>query len=94
MTLYSYDVGFFEKNKFSCNRNNDSIALTNLYESTNGKLWTIPWNFNSPINTWHGLKVANNGCVQKIDLSHNNLSGAIPDFSSFSLSYPYRFIRK
>ncbi|MBK8641763.1 MAG: leucine-rich repeat domain-containing protein [Saprospiraceae bacterium] len=84
MTLYSYDVGFFEKNKFSCNRNNDSIALTNLYESTNGKLWTIPWNFNSPINTWHGLKVANNGCVQKIDLSHNNLSGAIPDFSSFS----------
>jgi Leucine-rich repeat (LRR) protein len=41
------------------------------------------WNFSTPIDTWHGIVLNNNGCVQKIILHGNQLNGFIPN-PSFS----------
>ncbi|HUM46144.1 MAG TPA: SBBP repeat-containing protein, partial [Chitinophagales bacterium] len=53
-------------------------ALTDLYNSTNGAGWTNSTNWNSADeSTWHGITVS--GCrVSQIDLSANQLNGALP----------------
>ncbi len=57
---------------------NDSLALVDLYNSTNGPNWTVNWNLNDPVDTWHGITT--DGCrVTNIDLSENNLIGTIPN---------------
>ncbi|MFD3001450.1 alpha/beta fold hydrolase [Pontibacter toksunensis] len=72
----------------------DSLALVDFYNSTNGPKWrnNSGW-LKGPVATWHGLSVSVKYYdgkvflrVWKIDLVSNNLSGAIP--SSFgNLSY-------
>src|SRR4051794_28283558 len=57
----------------------DSLALVDLYNSTNGPNWKSHknWLTDKPISTWSGVKVTNNE-VTKIILNSNNLSGGIP----------------
>jgi Concanavalin A-like lectin/glucanases superfamily/HYR domain/Domain of unknown function DUF11/Secretion system C-terminal sorting domain/Leucine rich repeat/CARDB len=57
---------------------NDSLALVDLYNSTNGANWTVKWDFNSPVSTWYGLDFTFNGCLRQINLPNNNLVGTIP----------------
>lgn len=59
----------------------DSLALVNLYNSTNGANWTnkTNWKTLSPLETWHGVSVNAAGRVVAIDLMNNNLQGSIPD---------------
>lgn len=55
-------------------------ALTELYNATQGASWTIKTNWlaeGQDVAMWHGITVVE-GKVQKIDLSANNLVGAIP----------------
>lgn len=61
-------------------RTTDSLALVDLYNATAGWNWTNSWNFNQPINTWYGVILNANGCVQQIGLggSGNNLTGTLP----------------
>ncbi len=64
-----------------CDRQNDSLELLRLYNTTGGLTWNNHTNWlvpNKPINTWYGVYTNNLGCVQKIDLSNNNLKGNIP----------------
>ncbi|HET7117907.1 MAG TPA: T9SS type A sorting domain-containing protein, partial [Hanamia sp.] len=58
----------------------DSLALVDLYDSTNGVNWTnhTNWLTTAPINTWYGVTLDDNNRVQKIDLHGNRLSGIIP----------------
>ncbi len=84
----------------------DSLALVELYNTTDGANWTTPWDLNTRWTTWTGvvlnstndcvleLNLANRGLkntipasmfggdklnrIKKIDLSNNNLTGAIP----------------
>ncbi len=64
---------------------NDSLALVQLYNATDGDNWTnnSGW-LVTRVNTWHGITVAynnsNGNCdIKKINLSSNNLVGTIPD---------------
>ena len=57
----------------------DSLALISLYKSTNGDGWSNNdnWLSSSPIDSWHGVTIANNRVVS-LELSDNNLTGTIP----------------
>jgi len=65
-------------NNIACNRNTDSLALIALHNSTNGNNWYNKWTLTNAIDTWYGVSVGFNGCVQYIDLHNNNLSGSLP----------------
>ncbi|SMC46214.1 Leucine Rich Repeat [Cellulophaga tyrosinoxydans] len=52
-------------------------ALLELFKQTNGDKWNTSWDLNTSVDTWYGVTVKNNAVV-KINLFHNNLSGAIP----------------
>lgn len=56
----------------------DSLALVDLFNSTNGVNWTIKTNWLAgPVGKWFGVVISSNRVVE-IDLSQNNLSGSIP----------------
>ena len=56
----------------------DSLALAALYDSTDGANWTNNTNWlSSNVSTWYGVTVTD-GRVTHINLSYNNLVGAIP----------------
>jgi len=57
----------------------DSLALVDLYNSTDGLHWTAHnnWQFFSPVETWAGVFVKN-GHVSSIVLDNSNLSGTLP----------------
>jgi len=57
----------------------DSLALVDLYNSTDGPNWKRHdnWLTSSPLSKWWGITVTN-ARVTQIDLSSNNLEGSIP----------------
>lgn len=56
----------------------DSLALVDLYNSTNGSGWNNNTNWlKGPVNTWYGITVSNRR-VTKIVIYANNLVGTIP----------------
>lgn len=62
-----------------CGRVNDSLILVKFNQSTNGANWFTKWQFNTPINTWHGVSINSSGCVTQLNLNNNNLTGSIPN---------------
>jgi len=60
------------------NCSTDSLTMVDLYYATNGQNWTITWNLNEPMNTWYGLILNADGCVEQINLPNNNLVGTLP----------------
>jgi len=65
-------------NRCDCDRKTDSLALLNLYATTQGHSWQTKWNLTQSIDQWHGILLNDLGCVQKIDLSNNQLFGELP----------------
>ena len=57
----------------------DSLALVDLYTSTNGGNWTTNTNWLSAValENWHGVTVENNRVVS-LDLQENNMNGSVP----------------
>ena len=57
----------------------DSLALVDLYNSTNGNGWTnkANWLTAQPVGDWYGITIASNR-VYTIDLRNNNLTGMLP----------------
>ena len=53
-------------------------VLLELYHSTNGYHWKNKWNLAAPVATWYGVTVLEDKVVG-LDLSDNNLSGALPE---------------
>lgn len=73
-------------------RSQDSLALVDLFEKTNGAEWTNTWDFSKPLNTWFGIQLNSFGRVKCLDLDGNpacnavkdkgnNLVGEIPDMA-------------
>ena len=58
----------------------DRDALEELYEAADGDAWTENrnWLTNAPLDRWHGVTTNRSGRVIELDLSENELSGAIP----------------
>jgi len=59
---------------------NDSLALVDLYNSTNGANWTnnTGW-LQSPVSNWYGVVMDTTGRVTSLNLYFNNLTGSIPN---------------
>lgn len=56
----------------------DSLALVDLYNSTNGGYWKYNTNWlTNKVSEWHGIKVSNNR-VTGIYLINNHLEGTLP----------------
>ncbi len=57
----------------------DSLALVDLYNSTNGNGWTnkTNWLTTQPVTSWYGITV-NTNRVSQIILNTNNLTGTLP----------------
>jgi len=57
----------------------DSLALVDLYNSTNGPNWFnhTNWLTSNPVKTWYGIKVSKTR-VTTIKLTSDNLDGSIP----------------
>ena len=55
----------------------DSLALVDLYNSTNGPSWTHNTNWlTGPVSTWQGVTVTGNR-VTALSLPRNNLNGSV-----------------
>ncbi|MGN6491921.1 MAG: T9SS type A sorting domain-containing protein [Agriterribacter sp.] len=54
----------------------DSLALVNIYNTTNGNGWTQKWNRSQPVSTWFGVTVTS-GRVTALILPNNNLTGKL-----------------
>jgi len=63
---------------FMCDRISDSLALVALFNSTNGPGWTETWDLQQPMDTWDGVRLTAEGCVDSIDMFFNHLNGNIP----------------
>ena len=56
-------------------REGDSLALVDLYDSTNGNEWTNNTNWkNGTIDTWYGVTFEDDRVTQ-LNLLNNNLTG-------------------
>jgi Leucine-rich repeat (LRR) protein len=56
----------------------DSLALVDLYNSTNGTNWTTKTNWlTGATNTWHGVTMSG-GKIRQLNLPNNNLNGPSP----------------
>ncbi len=58
----------------------DSLALVDLYNSTNGANWNkhTNWLTTSPVSTWFGVLTDEFNRVNDLELSGNNLVGTLP----------------
>jgi len=52
----------------NCNRLTDSLALVELYNTTNGNTWNTTWNLNQSMENWYGVHLNLYGCVSCLDL--------------------------
>jgi Leucine-rich repeat (LRR) protein len=84
LTLYSRKATI---NVTSPCRAQDSLALVDLYNATNGANWTnrTNWLSANPIQTWYGVYVNATGCVDSIGLVANRLTGTLPNLSLSNL---------
>ena len=57
----------------------DRAALTALYNATDGPNWhdNTNWLSQQPLSTWFGVTTAENGCVSRLHLQNNNLTGEL-----------------
>ena len=62
-------------------RERDSLALVALYNSTDGPNWTNTWDLSDPIDSWYGIELSGDGCVEEISIDRNNLTGNLPSLS-------------
>jgi len=73
-------ISFFASSQASAQTNtSDSLALVDLYNSTNGPNWTnhANWLTSAPVSTWFGVFL-DGPYVNSIALQHNNLVGTLP----------------
>ncbi|HWB27635.1 MAG TPA: IPT/TIG domain-containing protein [Chitinophagaceae bacterium] len=57
----------------------DSLALVDLYDSTDGPHWINNANWLvKPVKNWYGITLDNNGNIKGINLAGNNLKGKVP----------------
>ncbi len=61
----------------------DLVALTALYNATDGANWSkrtnwLSWLSDTPLDQWYGVVVDGEGRVIELDLSENGLAGPIP----------------
>ncbi len=77
------DIGAYENQQSNSFFEQDSLALISIYENLDGDNWTYndSWLTEAPLRDWYGVTIWNHR-VTGLDLTNNQLSGAIPtDFA-------------
>jgi len=72
--------------KFTC-RQTDSLTLIAFNNALKGDQWStsLRWDFSQPINTWSGVTLNANGCVDRLDLGETGMNGTLaPEIGNFS----------
>lgn len=57
---------------------NDSLALVEIYESTDGRNWSNPWQLNQKVTTWGGIIIENQRIVA-LNFNNRGLVGELPN---------------
>ncbi|AFM04866.1 Leucine Rich Repeat (LRR)-containing protein [Bernardetia litoralis DSM 6794] len=57
---------------------NDSLALIDIYQNTNGENWSNPWQLNQKVTTWNGITIENQRVVA-LNLNGRGLIGQLPN---------------
>jgi gliding motility-associated-like protein len=57
---------------------NDSLALVDIYQATNGRAWSNPWRLNQKVTTWSGVTIENQRIVA-LNLNGRGLVGRLPN---------------
>ncbi|MBK7370914.1 MAG: leucine-rich repeat domain-containing protein [Saprospiraceae bacterium] len=89
LTLESWPIRLNAGPSLVCDRRSDSLELVKFYNATGGPNWTIKWELNKAMNTWYGISLSADGCVQKIDFIgiSNNLSGILIQLNLSHLTF-------
>lgn len=56
----------------------DREALLAFYEALDGENWRRKWDLEAPVDDWFGVNVGDDGLVQELVLSANELRGELP----------------
>jgi gliding motility-associated-like protein len=56
---------------------NDSLALIDIYQSTDGRNWSSPWQLNQKVTTWSGVTIENKRVVM-LNFGSRGLVGELP----------------
>jgi len=78
LTLYSASDTVFI---YVAANTNDSLALVDFYNSTNGSNWknNTNWLTTAPLSKWNGIVLDTSERVSQINLAFNNLTGTLPN---------------
>lgn len=61
-----------------CNVLRDSLALIAFYHALDGPNWKNKWDLSQPMDTWYGVTYSNSGCVTRLAIHNNDLTGKFP----------------
>lgn len=56
----------------------DSLILAEIFKTTNGVVWIEPWDLGTSIETWKGVQLNDEDCVERLTLNNNGLLGFLP----------------
>lgn len=69
-----------------CDRTSDSLALVDFYQKANGPSWDTTWILEDPMDSWYGIFLNEQGCVECIDMDGfadcNRSWGILPVFGN------------
>jgi Leucine-rich repeat (LRR) protein len=81
LLIFIFSLLFLKPNKSAAQATNvqDSLALVDLYNSTNGSAWVdnTNWLTKAPLNSWYGVTMSD-GRVTQLHLINNRLVGSLP----------------
>jgi len=65
----------------------DSLALIAVYDALNGDNWAVSrqWDFTQPMDTWYGITLNGDGCVDIVRLDEDDITGTLaPEIGDLS----------
>ena len=74
-----FGICLTHENQTNCDRESDSLALVEFYYAMNGENWQeISGWLEGPLETWDGIGIGSNGCIQCINLTNSMTECRIP----------------
>ncbi|MFK7848028.1 MAG: T9SS type A sorting domain-containing protein [Rhodothermales bacterium] len=74
-----YEDASVAKQKFVKGNEQDSLVLVQLFNNTDGNMWTTNTGWlTGALSTWHGISLDEEGYVIEVSLPGNQLAGTIP----------------